>query len=110
MPRGDRTGPLGAGPMTGRGAGWCAGYDRPGYAQAAPGFGRGGYRAGGRGWRNMFYATGLPFWARGGVPPAVQPTPDQEVMELRTQANWLAQQLEAIQRRIEALGGESSQP
>ncbi|MBN2461150.1 MAG: DUF5320 domain-containing protein [Candidatus Cloacimonetes bacterium] len=32
MPRGDRTGPDGFGPMTGRGAGYCAGYDRPGYA------------------------------------------------------------------------------
>ncbi len=107
---------MGAGPMTGRGAGWCAGYDRPGYANAAPGFGRGmGYRAGGggRGWRNMYYATGLPAWARGGVtPPAapVQAAPEQEMTELRTQADWLAQQLEAIQRRIEALGGGNPQP
>ena len=106
---------MGAGPMTGRGAGWCAGYDRPGFANAVPGFGRGmGYRAGGgRGWRNMYYATGLPAWARGGViPPAppVQATPDQEMMELRTQASWLAQQLEAIQRRIETLGSGNPQP
>ena len=39
MPAGDRTGPMGAGPMTGRRAGYCAGYDVPGYAN--PGFGRG---------------------------------------------------------------------
>ncbi|NLY71367.1 MAG: DUF5320 domain-containing protein [Clostridiales bacterium] len=26
MPRGDGTGPLGLGPMTGRGAGYCAGF------------------------------------------------------------------------------------
>ena len=31
MPRGDRTGPMGMGPMTGRGAGYCAGYDVPGF-------------------------------------------------------------------------------
>lgn len=31
MPRGDGTGPVGAGPMTGRGAGFCAGYSVPGY-------------------------------------------------------------------------------
>jgi hypothetical protein len=31
MPRGDRTGPAGMGPMTGRAAGYCAGYDMPGY-------------------------------------------------------------------------------
>jgi len=32
MPRGDRTGPLGMGPMTGRAAGYCAGYPVPGFA------------------------------------------------------------------------------
>lgn len=31
MPGGDRTGPLGEGPRTGRGAGYCAGNDEPGY-------------------------------------------------------------------------------
>jgi len=30
MPFGDGTGPNGDGPMTGRGAGYCAGADRPG--------------------------------------------------------------------------------
>jgi len=39
MPRGDRTGPNGAGPMTGRGMGFCSGNDRPGFME--PGFGRG---------------------------------------------------------------------
>ncbi len=36
MPRGDGTGPQGLGPMTGRGAGFCSGYDVPGYANPAP--------------------------------------------------------------------------
>ncbi|HHT94051.1 MAG TPA: DUF5320 domain-containing protein [Clostridiaceae bacterium] len=31
MPRGDGTGPLGMGPMSGRGLGFCAGYNTPGY-------------------------------------------------------------------------------
>ncbi len=40
MPRGNKTGPMGQGPMTGRGAGFCAGYALPGYANAAiPGYG-----------------------------------------------------------------------
>ncbi|MGB9888435.1 MAG: DUF5320 domain-containing protein [Anaerolineae bacterium] len=30
MPAGDRTGPMGMGPMTGRRAGYCAGYANPG--------------------------------------------------------------------------------
>jgi len=31
MPRGDGTGPAGMGPMTGRAAGYCAGFPVPGY-------------------------------------------------------------------------------
>ena len=41
MPGGDRTGPMGRGPMTGRAAGNCAGYPTPGFANPIPGFGRG---------------------------------------------------------------------
>ncbi len=36
MPWGDETGPMGQGPMTGRGAGYCAGYNTPGYANPMP--------------------------------------------------------------------------
>ena len=56
MPRGDRTGPRGLGSMTGRGLGYCAGYDTPGFA-------RGGSRMGlGRGWsggRDFGYGRGF---------------------------------------------------
>jgi hypothetical protein len=61
MPRGDRTGPDGRGSMTGRGLGFCAGYDTPGYANPprggyfrgrgyGRGYGRGPGRGYGRGW------------------------------------------------------------
>jgi hypothetical protein len=67
MPGGDRTGPRGLGPMTGRRGGYCAGYELPGFANPVPGYGnRFGGWGGGHGWRHRFYATGLPFWARGG--------------------------------------------
>ena len=47
MPGGDRTGPGGAGPMTGRAAGYCAGYAAaPGYANPIRGYGRGRDEAG----------------------------------------------------------------
>ena len=36
MPQGDKTGPNGEGPMTGRGMGYCSGYDNPGYASDEP--------------------------------------------------------------------------
>jgi hypothetical protein len=42
MPRGDGTGPAGLGPMTGRAAGFCAGYPVPGYLN--PAIGRVGFR------------------------------------------------------------------
>jgi hypothetical protein len=86
MPAGDGTGPMGLGPMTGRAAGYCAGYGMPGFANPIPGrgfWGRGwwwgywgrpwgwpcGWWGRGRGWRHWYYATGLPGWARWGYPP-----------------------------------------
>lgn len=41
MPRGDGTGPMGLGPMTGRGLGYCAGYGAPGFTNPMPGMGLG---------------------------------------------------------------------
>ena len=117
MPRGDGTGPSGQGPMTGRGAGFCAGYDVPGYANPGYGyFGRGrGRRGGGRGWRHLYYATGLPRWARAGYGPAWGPPPayagpyapqmprEQEVETLKGQAEWLKGELDAISQRLAEL-------
>ncbi|HNY87925.1 MAG TPA: DUF5320 domain-containing protein [Candidatus Hydrogenedentes bacterium] len=106
MPRGDRTGPLGMGPKTGRAAGFCAGNDRPGFMNPAGGgmgFGRGAGCGGGRGRgrRNMFLATGLPGWQRFGAAPAV--APETETQLLREQANALTTELEKVLRRLEAL-------
>jgi len=67
MPGGDGTGPMGLGPMTGRAAGYCAGYSVPGYMNPVPGrgyWGRGRGAWGGRGRRNWYWATGMPGWAR----------------------------------------------
>lgn len=52
MPGGDRKGPMGEGPMTGRGLGLCAGNDTPGSAteiNQGRGMGRGFGRGMGRG-------------------------------------------------------------
>jgi hypothetical protein len=76
MPRGDGRGPAGFGPMTGRSAGFCAGYGVPGYANPGVGGGAGArgarcfYGGGGfgRGYRRMYYATGQPGWMRFGRP------------------------------------------
>ncbi|MBI4725702.1 DUF5320 domain-containing protein [candidate division TA06 bacterium] len=116
MPRGDGTGPRGMGPMTGRAAGFCAGYSMPGYTN--PAFGRGwgmdrggfgrGFGGGGRGWRNQFYATGLPGWMRFGTSPASMPeiTPEQEKMILKNQAEALQVEVDAIKKRLAEIEGK----
>jgi hypothetical protein len=105
MPGGDRTGPRGLGPMTGRRAGYCAGSDVPGFSNQVPGYRGhfvGGSRSwgGGHGWRHWFHATGLPFWARGGT---MQPTKEQELTGLKNTAERLKDEFDAISRRIEEL-------
>ena len=119
MPGGDRTGPGGMGPMTGRGAGYCAGYATPGYMNPMPGrryWGRGG----GRGWRNMYRATGLAAWQRGapgfpawgapgglpfpyGSPYPYAPTEEQELESLRSEAQHLEDGLKNIRKRIDEI-------
>jgi len=94
---------MGAGPMTGRRAGYCAGYGAPGFANPMPRRGL-GFQGGGRGWRHMFYATGLPGWMRFGYTP---PTPQQETDALKAQAESLRQELDAINKRIADLEGKS---
>lgn len=52
MPRGNKKGPMGDGPSTGRGMGYCTGHQAPGYAADAPrrgGAGSGRGRGAGRG-------------------------------------------------------------
>jgi hypothetical protein len=95
---------MGFGPMTGRGAGYCGGNPAPGFADPGARLGLGwGFRGGGRGWRHMYFATGVPGWARWGHPYA-RPTPEQELEALKYQADWLRGQLETINKRIEEIG------
>jgi hypothetical protein len=127
MPGGDRTGPIGAGPRTGRAAGFCAGYGMPGYAN--PGFGRGfgrGYGSGfgfgrgfggggyGRGRGNRFFATGIPGRGRGwggwfapayGYSPGYAPSPyyEDERAALRDEAEYLKSALDDINRRLDEI-------
>jgi hypothetical protein len=135
MPGGDRTGPAGLGPMTGRAAGYCGGFGVPGYMNPIPGRGfrpggwgrgRGGGRGGGRGWRNWFYATGLTGWQRaargwpafGGPLPYAAPysapfapamSTEQQVEMLKGQAEYFEDALEGIRKQIEELQAKSKQ-
>jgi len=120
MPGGDRTGPRGEGPMTGRAAGYCGANATAGFANRNPGrrfFGRVGTDAffgRGRGWRNQYWATGLPGWVRyPGVAQDFNPygataetgmSPEEEGEVLKEQATYLEQQLKNIKNRISELG------
>ncbi len=106
MPRGDRTGPTGMGPRTGRAAGYCGGYGMPGYGNYAGGYGRGrgfgrGGFGGGFGWR-WRTAPGFP---GAGVAPAYgaqyqQPDPEMEKTFLRNQMDALQAEMEGIRKRL----------
>lgn len=117
MPRGDRTGPAGAGPMTGRGAGYCAGYGMPGFANYGAGWGGGGGGFGrgrgrgfgfrGRGWGGYGFPQWGNFWgATPGVAPAM-PDASQEADLLKAQSEQLEATLQSIRKRIDELEGES---
>ena len=133
MPGGNGTGPTGMGPMTGRAAGYCAGYSMPGFANpmggrgfggGGGGFGRGGGGRGGWGRRNGFYATGLPGWQRfgaggpayggampyGGTVPNGGPvaTKQQELDMLKGQVEYFEDALDGIKKRITELEAESA--
>jgi len=100
MPGGNNTGPMGMGPRTGRGMGYCTGHDRPGFAQSGCGFGHG------RGWRHRAYTTGHPGWQHGPYAPGwwgTYPTAPDEATVLKTQAEQLQTQLDAIQQRLTEL-------
>jgi hypothetical protein len=116
MPRGDHTGPMGMGPMTGRGRGYCSGSGAPGYAAPGPerGFGMGGGwgrgMGGGRGRRSMFFSSGLPGWLRFGPfgAPYQAPDPEAEKQLLKNRADALQSQLDQIRKRLEDIEGGAS--
>lgn len=98
MPANDRSGPMGEGPMTGRGAGPCGG---------------GGAFRMGRGWRRHARRGGagprrgvFGFFAEGAA-PAEGAALKAEAEALRQQQSWLDQRLRSIEGRIAAMEGVS---
>ena len=133
MPGGDGTGPGGFGPMTGRAAGFCAGYPVPGFMNPiggrlglgwgrGRGFGRGWGR--GRGWGYPMYGGypyygapyagagyGMPYggaaygapYAGAGYAYAPEITPQQEADMLKNEAKAIQEELKNINSRIAEL-------
>jgi len=128
MPRGDGTGPMGMGPMTGRAAGYCAGFPSPGFmnpigGRLGLGLGRGralspyGYYGAG-GFPSLPYAPypmyggpgtmpysfpQAPGITPGAAPFAPGPSPEQELSFLRSQGSALKSQIDQINSRIKEL-------
>ena len=117
MPRGDRTGPQGMGPMTGRAAGYCAGYDAPGYANPIPGRGLGmgrggrGRRAGYRWWwrsAGQDYGWNQPMPApltAPAAPAAPAAAPIDEKAALEQEIVGLKAELAYLEQRLNQLAG-----
>ena len=112
MPAGNGTGPTGMGPMTGRGMGFCTSVSVPGSMNTVPdrGFRGRGVGGGGRGWRNMFYATGLTGWQRTacGMSSYMGSTKEQELETLKGQAKHLEDALGNIRKRLQKLEVEKT--
>jgi len=101
MPQGDRTGPAGEGPRTGRGTGYCSGSDKPGFAGRSGGS-RGAGRQfpgqGGRGFRCRFFQTSF-----NNVGFQSGSTGEDEAACLREQSENLKKSLEDIDARLKEL-------
>jgi len=107
MPGGDRTGPAGQGPMTGRAAGFCAGNPTPGYVNGG-GFFRGARRGGGgrRNWYYSAYPAGFNREPMVGIArdlAADTTGSQQELAALKQQTENLKGILSELQRRVDAM-------
>lgn len=99
MPRGDGTGPVGFGPMTGRKAGYCVGFSTPGSTKLGRRrFSRRVFRGRGRGWRHCFHETGLPYWARKDYPLYENDFNEEKI--LKEEVDYLTEQLDKVKERL----------
>jgi hypothetical protein len=105
MPLGDRTGPLGLGPRTGRGLGYCAGYGVPGYLNPiGRGFGYGRGFGFGRFWLwTWLWRWGFRYAQAFGYPYRYGYTQVDEKAVLSAQAKALEEELNAIKARLAEL-------
>ena len=111
MPRGDRTGPMGEGPKTGRQMGYCTGHDSPGFVAMNPNWRRGFGRGLGRGWGRgrgpgggFGYGRGLGYGPAFGYGPVYEEIPDvSEKTILENEIRILKDQLTKLEDRLSRL-------
>jgi hypothetical protein len=108
MPGFDRSGPMGAGPMTGGRRGLCNPANTGYGGRNAGTFGFGGGMGFGRGFRGGFGPGGGRFYGSRGwnqqvFYPANLQDPEEELRIMKAQANSLQDGLDMINRRISKL-------
>ena len=107
MPGGDRTGPEGRGPISGRGLGFCAGYIIPGHG---PRYGRGWGRGFGRGYwgrrspRRKYDYLEL-YSPRYSLDTSIQ-DPEREKSYLKDMVRKFEEEIKYLQVRIKDLSEE----
>lgn len=113
MPKGDRTGPVGTGPRSGRMAGFCRGFNTPGYATASISVGSGmgmgrRYRClgdpmvQGRGMQRRVF-SGDPTVPNEGNQAAPPSRPGDNVEALKHRSRALQAELDALNEQVQAL-------
>jgi len=110
MPGFDGSGPAGSGPMTGGRHGYCNSGTSYGFERSGSRRGVGFDYGRGRGYRHMFWETGLPRWARrrsdwwgSGPYRELSYSREDEVRMLKEEAEALKHDLNAIERRMSEL-------
>jgi len=104
MPGGDRTGPRGMGPMTGRGSGYCSGNEVAGWQNRlvrVNSFKGGFYRFGAP------FKQGMGYYRRGPFATPSQPVSLQSELEaLEREKDLLSQRIEQLKTQISGKGSE----
>ena len=119
MPRGNQTGPMGMGPKTGRGLGYCNNFNDPGFINQqfgqglGKGFRRGGGFQGGRGAgrRNQYRFFGQsPSYGMNFQPDMAMNNTIQEKEYLVKQVDLLQNQISEINERLSELNSTGDSP
>ena len=108
MPRGDRTGPRGLGPRTGRGLGYCSGFSAPGNTkEPAMSMGWGGGRC--RGWRRGWGrgASLIPYPLPPGGPTMLDPQEESKYLEVAL--TGLKSEIKRIEERLKELASDEKE-
>ena len=96
MPGGDRTGPRGEGPQTGRSMGYCSGQNAPGYLYPGSRF-RGGGRFG-RGFRTRFHGRHYGFYHDYSESVSERTLIENEIRMLKDQLSYFEDKLARVEQ------------